>query len=752
MNNAKVTRRNFIAATSLATASAIVANGAGPVVKQAGAIMQPGAPRDVVPWYDKTMRWVQLAITEGDTGQYDPQWWLDLFKRAHVDGICITAGGVTAFYPTKIPFHHKASFMKDGDDMFGDLVRPAQKMGITIVARTDAQACRNDAVTAHPEWLNIDENGHPRRHRSLPDSETITCAMGDYNFNFMTKIHREITEMYQIDGLFCNRWQAWARGMCYCQTCQKLFENFSGLELPRRHVEKVALDRYAEWETVRLTELWHLWDGEIRKIKPTARYFSNVGIDVDRAAELSPTWICEEQSRGNRPPWSLGHHGKQLRTNFGPKKRIICLAGMTLNSRNSVAPEAEVRTWFLSAITNGLSPWLIKSSARNWDRRWIPAIEKVYTWHHDNEKYLRNEENVARVAMLFRKSEPRDPLLGSGASNAEGGEKGVDDAGIIKGGPANDEVAAAGMYQALVEARIPFEMAYSQKLESADIDRFKLIVLPNVSALTDIECEKLRGYVNRGGSLFATHRTSLLSNDATRSNFKLGDLFGVSYAGSIEDNGPNGYIRVEHATNHPILRGLEDTDQIVSTMRHVNVNATASFSSPPLTRIPTYPTDPMEQIFPRTMKTDIPEVYARTINDRSRIVYFPGDIDATYASGMAPDLGLLIRNAVGWAMNEPQPATVTGPGILEITCWLQAKSMTVHMLNCTNPYALRSAYREMIPVGPQRVSVRIPGGRAAREIKLLVAGVQLNIERVGNTLALTVPSVLDHEVVAIDFD
>jgi hypothetical protein len=95
---------------------------------------------------------------------------------------------------------------------------------------------------------------------------------------------------------------------------------------------------------------------------------------------------------------------------------------------------------------------------------------------------------------------------------------------------------------------------------------------------------------------------------------------------------------------------------------------------------------------------------------------------------------------------------VTGPGILEITCWLQAKSMTVHMLNCTNPYALRSAYREMIPVGPQRVSVRIPGGRAAREIKLLVAGVQLNIERVGNTLALTVPSVLDHEVVAIDFD
>jgi len=102
-------------------------------------------------------------------------------------------------------------------------------------------------------------------------------------------------------------------------------------------------------------------------------------------------------------------------------------------------------------------------------------------------------------------------------------------------------------------------------------------------------------------------------------------------------------------------------------------------------------------------------------------------------------------------MNEQQPVTVSGPGILDVTCWRQANSMTVHMLNCTNPFMLRSAYREDIPIGPQYVTICVPVDRTAREVKLLVAGVTAPVERAGNVLTLTVPSIVDHEVIAIDF-
>lgn len=752
-----INRREFLKTSSLATAGFVVANGIGPFIQNAGATMSAGLPLDMQnePWYDSTRRWIQLVFTEGDTGQYDPQWWLDLFKRTHVQGLCLVAGGVNAFYPTKIKYHPKASFMKEGEDMFGDIVRPAQQMGITIVARTDAQACLNEAATAHPEWLNIDENGNPRKHKSFLDTRTITCAYGDYNFKYMTSIHKEIMEMYMVDGLFCNRWQGWARGMCYCPTCQKLFREFSkGMDLPRKHAQEKELLKYYEWETERLTELWHLWDAEIRKINPQSRYFSNVGIDIDRAAELAPTYMSETQSRGQNAPWHVGWQGKKTQAIFGYDKRIIALVGMTLNERHSITPEAEVKMWLLSAITNGLSPWLIKSSLRNWDNRWIPAVEKVYNWHYENEKYLDNKKNLAKVAVLFRKDNPRNPLLGTGASTSIGGDRDIDPEGkrLHPAFPVNDNKAAEGIYQMLIESRIPFDWAYNGKLNPENMDRFKVLILPNASNLTDEECEKIRQFVHRGGSIIATYETSLYDNGKQRSNFGLADLLGVRYTGTSESNGPNGYIRLEHQTKHPILNGLEDTQQIVTTRNRANVKATASFSLIPLTRIPTYPTDPMEHIYPRVPRTDIPEIYMHEVG-HVRVIYFPGDIGNTFAHTMAPDLALLMKNVVEWAMNgDHQPAIVNGPGILEVTSWEQTNSMTVHMLNCTNPFMLRSAYREDIPVSSQLVTIQLPENRTVLNVKLLSSGTKATFSQIGDCrLIVTVPEIIDHEVVAIDF-
>jgi hypothetical protein len=77
--------------------------------------------------------------------------------------------------------------------------------------------------------------------------------------------------------------------------------------------------------------------------------------------------------------------------------------------------------------------------------------------------------------------------------------------------------------------------------------------------------------------------------------------------------------------------------------------------------------------------------------------------------------------------------------------------MTVHLVNMTNPMMLRAAYREAIPVGEQRVTIRLPEGRTARAVRLLASGETPRFERVANGLVVTVPSIVDHEVVAVDF-
>ena len=158
----------------------------------------------------------------------------------------------------------------------------------------------------------------------------------------------------------------------------------------------------------------------------------------------------------------------------------------------------------------------------------------------------------------------------------------------------------------------------------------------------------------------------------------------------------------------------------------------------------------MEKVYPRVAKTDIPEVYLREIG-AGRVVYFPWDIDRMFWEVLAVDHWKLLRNAVDWAANEAHPVTVAGPGVFDVTVWRQRDSMTVHLVNLTNPMMMKGPVREFIPAPPQQVSIRIPEGRAPRAIRLLVSGQTRDVDASQTEVRLTTPAILDHEVVAVDF-
>ena len=157
----------------------------------------------------------------------------------------------------------------------------------------------------------------------------------------------------------------------------------------------------------------------------------------------------------------------------------------------------------------------------------------------------------------------------------------------------------------------------------------------------------------------------------------------------------------------------------------------------------------MEKVYPRVPKTDVPQVFLRELG-RARVVYFPWDIDRTFWEVLSVDHFKLLRNAVTWATNEEPPVTVTGPGVLDVTVWRQKDSLTVHLVNLTNPMMMKGPIRELIPVGEQKVRLRLPDGTQAKKVRLLAADKAPRAEHSGQYLSVTVPSILDHEVVAID--
>jgi len=358
-------------------------------------------------------------------------------------------------------------------------------------------------------------------------------------------------------------------------------------------------------------------------------------------------------------------------------------------------------------------------------------VQRFFEWHKSAEKYLRDREPAARVAMVYSQQ-----------------------TSLYYGGPqaqANVGDAVNGMYHALVEARIPFEMVHDHKLE--ELSRYKLAVLPNVAALSDGQCESLRRFVAGGGSLVATFATSLHDEwGEPRADYGLADVFGVRYKGKIIGPMRNSYLAFRGKPGerrHPILAGFDDAAYTVNTIRMADAEATTAIPDAPMTLIPGYPDLPMEYVYERQPRGNTPQVFLRDLG-RARTVYFPMDLDRTFWEVLLPDHGRLLANAVRWALNEDPPVTVAGPGLLDVTIWRQSAAYVVHLVNFTNPMMLKGPIRDLTPVGAQRVRLRLAAGQRPGHAKLLVSGKSVAISNTGGLVELTVPSILDHEVVVVE--
>ena len=439
---------------------------------------------------------------------------------------------------------------------------------MNVIARTDPHAVHDDVYAAHPDWIMVTADGRPRRHWADPEL-WVTCALGPYNFEFMTEVTREIVSLYPVDGVFSNRWTG--HGTCYCDHCRRAFRDASGHDLPAGDDRRgPARKAYLAWRQERLFELWDVWDGAVREVLPHARFIPNAGgahgeLDMVRIGEKAPILFADRQARrGLMPAWANGRNGKEFRATLG-RKPIGGIFSVGVEERyrwkDSVQSPAEIRLFVADGVANGLRPWWTKFCGMVYDPRWLQPVAEMYRLYHAWEPYLRNVAPVARIGLLYS----QQTWAHYGAERAE---QTVED-------------HTRGLYHALVEARLPFEMVHDGLLDEAHLAPFKTLVLPNIAALSEAQCRQLRAFVARGGSLVATHETSLYDEWGTRrADFGLGDLFGVRYAGGTEGPLQNSYLAVRRdpvtRAFHPLVAGLEDAGRIINGVHRVKVEPTTA--------------------------------------------------------------------------------------------------------------------------------------------------------------------------------
>jgi hypothetical protein len=302
-----------------------------------------------------------------------------------------------------------------------------------------------------------------------------------------------------------------------------------------------------------------------------------------------------------------------------------------------------------------------------------------------------------------------------------------------------------GMYYALLEGRFLFDFVHEEKLALEDIGKYSALLLPNTALLSDAQCRQLAAYVDAGGSLLATFETSLYSDrNERRPDFGLRDVFGIRAAGNVIGTTGNAYLaRIERP--HQILRGFNGTNWIPGAENRVPL---APVDDPVLTVVPGFVAYPPELSYPPQPRTNEPAAVVGE-KGKSRLIYFPGDIERTMWRSGHTDLARLLQNSIRWVAGGEPPVTIEGEGVIETFAWETQAGFAVHVLNYTNPAMHRGWIREFYPIGPQEVRMKLPPGRRVTRVELLRAGTDIPFRAADGSVQFTIPKVVDYEVAAI---
>ncbi len=584
----------------------------------------------------------------------------------------------------------------------------------------------------------------------------------------------EIIERSHPEGLTDNSWSGLGRdSICYCENCAKKFRGRTGKNIPsEKNWDDPVYRQWIEWSYARRLEIWDLFNRATKaaggprclwvgmnsgSVSGQCRSFRNLK-EICRRAEI---FMLDHQARSDSSGFQQnGETGKLIHGLLGWDKLIPESMAMYqtghVTFRKTSKPEPEARLWMLEGFAGTIQPWWHHVGASSEDRRQYRTAEPINRWHEANQEYLVGREPVASVGVVW--SQQNTDYYGR--DNPEE---------LV-------ELPFRGMSTALVRARIPYLPVHADDIER-DSGKFSVLVFPNLAVMTEKQCAAVRRFVERGGNLIATGRTSLYGpSGEARADFALADVLGAHVAPEHVASASadrrqasetlHTYLRLSPELSagvygpkianqpppvgkrHPILDGFDETDILPFGGSLGSVRA-ASGATVLATFVPPFPIAPPEKSWMRVPRTDIPAIILPATK-QGRIAYMPADLDRRYARDNLPDHGDLLANLVRWAAGDTIPLAVHGPGLVDCHLYRQPKRLILHLVNLTNAGTWRAPVDELIPVGPLHVKVRTREGLRVNKAKFLVSRREAAMTIEKDWAVIQIPSLVDHEVLVME--
>ncbi|MEE3849690.1 alpha-amylase family protein [Gordonia sp. LSe1-13] len=466
--------------------------------------------------------WDPLFMTK-----FDPVEVADAYADANLGGAMIYCKSHVGLNNWPAPVGPMHPGLK-GRDVIGELVTELHDRDISVCAYQSV-TWDNWAWHNHPEW----------RTESSSPPFAFFGRVGTLCMNNPGYRDYEIAQVsalaagYAFDAFFIDI-AIWD-GTCSCTHCVRRYEEEEGRQLPEvqgwTDPDWVHFQRTRERWSAEFCDLLH---DAVEKVSPGLPFYSNAtltftpayaGRDFDSLR--NETFVGGDRY-GNREDQMLA---TKVFSAIVPGTSPEFITGRVLMIGEHVEVKSESAMTQRALAAMVLNSALLYTDCVNPDgsinRDLYKQMGRAYSRLEPYEQFL-GGMHVEQVGVYFSERAMGDPTLPSVPLSELRAENQA------------HLTSWLGAARALQRAHIPFGAVTRFQLD--DLDRFDVIVLPNLHVMSDAEAAAFRGYVERGGRLYASGHTGIVNHEGVASaDFSIADVLGVHWDGN--ESGRTVYLR-----------------------------------------------------------------------------------------------------------------------------------------------------------------------------------------------------------------
>jgi hypothetical protein len=630
MESSKLTRRSFVGLAGGLTGACftglpainVLANG----VADLEGTTNLSAEHTSVWWKNRLPRIFHPNMRSFEAVDLDVKGFVRDCAATNCEAIVMSAGGIWAFYQTKVK-HHVISPTIGERDLLAEVVHEARAQGLKVIARVDFRKARPALYDLQPDWFQLDDNEQVVREGEY----YATTPLGGYqNAAFAIPVMEELLNDYGVDGIHLN-----ALGFRGIYRDKRTLQAYNGAETDfMRWREQMAAKQIMGFrEAIHKCNPAALLMGELAGIHSVGwaenrgwnprllgRGYTNLlntSGRIESVGEsrwwpgLSAKLIAAARADGT-PLINL----KIEHRKYGFQDFLISPALYKLNAYQSIANGAGLKTPTYGLVGNKLDP------------RTSPVLAEIFGFMKAHEELLSSIHQIAPVALVVPRA--------------------MDET-------TNDEFI--GLAHMLIERHLLFRMVYEEDLIESIPDGISALVLP-AGAVDARLLVNIGEFAQQGGNV-------LICSSQIDTN--MAGLLGIQVgAGMLEAN----YALAEELDWDQGPVGLVDRPRLIRSWDGADVLMVASDGL--------VKGDVVED-FPPLNRSRQPVAISRQ-RAKGRITYFAAGFGSSYRTYPHPDYSRLMDKLL--AMDDAEKAVLLdGPDTVQLTAFQKEGKLIVHLVN-----------------------------------------------------------------------